>query len=108
MGCDNVELKRRRAKIWVQIAQVYRACGDLDMADERLHEAITCLKESLLEGSASDISGLRHCLHDAQTTLASICVQKQDYVRAEALYLDAFDESSHRLGAPECELVKDE
>merc|ERR1712232_699254 len=104
----SAELKRRRSEIWVQIAQVYRACGDLDMAEERLGDAITCLKEVLVERSASDISGFRDCLHDAQTTLASICVQQEDYVRAEALYLEAFDESSHRLGARECESVKDE
>jgi hypothetical protein len=50
-------VKRRRADIWAQMAQVYRACGDFDAADKHLSDAVaslTALRET--ETAASSTS----------------------------------------------------
>lgn len=85
IACD---LKRRRANIWTQQAQVYRAEGNLDMAEKRLTEAIACLTEmNEVDTTCQDVSD---ALKDSQAALGQICVQKRDFVRAEQLYLAAF------------------
>merc|ERR1712151_1100508 len=38
-------VRRRRVDVWAQLAQVHRAVGDLETADERLSEAVRVLSD---------------------------------------------------------------
>lgn len=85
---ESADLKQRQAHIWTQQAQVHRLSGDLKRSEERLTEAITCLTELQEVERSRNVSD---ALRDAQAALGQIYVQKKDFVRAEQLYLAAFD-----------------
>eukprot|EP00929_Paragymnodinium_shiwhaense_P086233 TRINITY_DN4675_c0_g2_i3.p1 TRINITY_DN4675_c0_g2~~TRINITY_DN4675_c0_g2_i3.p1 ORF type:complete len:742 (+),score=218.81 TRINITY_DN4675_c0_g2_i3:321-2546(+) len=93
---SSVSLKMRQADIYSQVAQVYRGCGDLDSADEHLSKAVSVLEEladfqDLPGRDKGDETGtIDDALRDARAALAQICVQREDYSRAERLYLKAF------------------
>lgn len=92
-----IPVRRRRVDVWAQLAQVHRAIGDLETADERLSEAVRVLSEIAAAGGVNEGHEIpvHDALRDAQAALGQVCVQKQDYGRAEELYVSAF--------APDCD-----
>lgn len=88
-GSLEPRVQQRRASIWGQLAQVHRCCGELDMADEKLTQAVEVL-ERLAEAEGPDQTELDETLRDSKAALAQVCVQKSDFDRAEKLYLEAF------------------
>jgi len=94
---DSPVQKRRRADIWTQVAQVYRSCGDLDSADEHLSDAVQGLRDLLdaKEGArveGEDLGGVEEALREAMAALGQVCVQKEEFQRAEELYMAAFSD----------------
>eukprot|EP00927_Polykrikos_kofoidii_P001834 TRINITY_DN10711_c0_g1_i1.p1 TRINITY_DN10711_c0_g1~~TRINITY_DN10711_c0_g1_i1.p1 ORF type:complete len:986 (+),score=242.09 TRINITY_DN10711_c0_g1_i1:222-3179(+) len=90
-----LSVKRRRADIWTQVAQVYKGCGELELADEQLTRAVKCFVEMASEmRDANNDDGIDDALRDAQASLGQVCVKKKEYSRAEALYISAFSPPS--------------
>lgn len=87
---QDAEVRLRRTDVWGQLAQVQRARGRLDEADRHLSNAINCLTELVDAGEAGDAVQCVDALREAQAALGQVCVQKEDYERAEKLYLAAF------------------
>jgi len=85
-------VRRRRVDVWAQLAQVHRAVGDLETADERLSEAVRVLSDIASKGASESSSSVPvdDALRETQAALGQVCVQKQDYTRAEEMYLAAF------------------
>mmetsp|Transcript_31860 Transcript_31860/g.74481 ORF Transcript_31860/g.74481 Transcript_31860/m.74481 type:complete len:714 (-) Transcript_31860:64-2205(-) len=101
----------QRAELWLQLAQVHKAWGDLEAADEHLSDTISSMGDLVQAGCEELLQGrsAREVLRDAQAALAQVCVQRKDFDRAEALYMLAFANeigeklsSSHaaKLGEP--------
>ena len=76
----------RRARIWGLAAQVHRKMGDLEAADRHLEAAMYSLE--LLSPCAEG----RQVMRDLQAALGQVCVEKQEYDRAQELYLLAFSD----------------
>jgi len=86
------KVKQRRAEIWMQCAQVFRLCGDLEGADDQLSTAVKNLQE-IVDAAGPDAEGeYVDALKEAQAALAQVCVQKKEWDRAEGLYSAAFRE----------------
>jgi len=88
---ENPGVRRMRAEVWAQLAQVYRGCGDLEEADQKLSDTVRCLSELMATGNPP--GGASECgdlLREAQAALGQVCVQRKDYSRAEQMYMYAF------------------
>lgn len=86
------QVRLRRADIWGQLAQVQRARGRLDAADRHLSAAVNSLAELVDAGEAGGAVRCVDALREAQAALGQVCVQQENYERAEQLYLAAFAE----------------
>ncbi|CAK0886206.1 unnamed protein product [Prorocentrum cordatum] len=117
-------VQRRRAEVWMELAQALRAGGDLDGAERQLSGAVDSLEglvaglqipaepaSGLLDAKARadvlDAASLVGTLREAQAALAQVCVQTRDFARAEQLYVMAFAEEEdweqpepQRVGGP--------
>lgn len=87
---DEPRLRLRRTELWGQLAQVHRACGNLDAADRHLSEAVNVLNDMVAADDARGAIEWVDALRDAQAALGQVCVQKEDFARAEKLYIAAF------------------
>jgi len=96
---NDFQAQRRRVDTWIHAAKVHQDSGSFVAADKHLTNAVCCIKKMLDAAESGngnktvdglDVNELRVALHEAQGALAQVCVQKEEYGRAEELYASVF------------------